>query len=59
MKEISDVREFSGDESFLPIKALIKDNEIPEKEAVLRYIKSFEADCGAGMSLIDEIKRRK
>lgn len=37
------------------IRELISDVPIQGKKYVLKYLKSFEPDCAAGMSLIDEI----
>lgn len=55
MKEICNVKEFSGDDSFLSAIELVSSDAIPEKEQVLKYLKSFDIDCTAGMSLLDEI----
>ena len=55
MKPISSVREFSGENKDKPIQELISDVPIQGKKYVLKYLKSFEPDCAAGMSLIDEI----
>lgn len=54
MKEISKVREFSGDSSYATIKEVIG-KSISEKKKILQYLKSFEPDCAAGMLLVDEI----
>lgn len=54
MKEISKVKEFSGDNSYSSIKELIG-KYIPEKDKILKYLKSFSPDCAAGMCLVDEI----
>ena len=54
MQEISFVKEF-GSEIGKPIKEMISDSEIPEKAKILRYLMSFEPDCAAGMSLVDEV----
>ena len=54
MKEISKVRELTGDNSHASIKELIGKSFL-EKQKILQYLKSFEADCAAGMLLIDEI----
>ena len=55
MKEISNVREFAGDETAKPIKELIQDRAINDKDKILEYLKSFDPDCAAGMSLVDEV----
>lgn len=55
MKEISRIREFSGDEACESITKQIRDNAPEDKEKILGYLKSFPADCAAGMSLVDEI----
>lgn len=55
MKAISKVKEFSGDENHKSVKALIGQEELAGKKKILEYLKSFEADCAAGMSLQDEI----
>lgn len=55
MKEISNVREFSGEESFPTVKTLVSKKEIPEKGKILQFLKSFNSDCAAGMVLVDEI----
>ncbi len=55
MKEISNVREFTGDETAKPIKELIQNTAIDGKEKIVAYLKSFKPDCAAGMSLTDEI----
>lgn len=54
MKEISEVKEFTRDNKHGSIKELIG-NDIPGKEKLLRYLKSFKPDCAAGMILKDEI----
>lgn len=54
MREISFVREF-GNERGKPIKEMVSKNEIQGKDKVLRYLKSFDPDCAAGMSLVDEV----
>lgn len=54
MREISHVSEF-GSETGKPIREMISNNVIPKKEKILKYLKSFEPDCAAGMSLVDEI----
>lgn len=55
MKEISLIKEFTGDENFKSIRGLISNNEIPNKNIILQYLKSFPPDCAAGMCLKDEI----
>lgn len=55
MKEICNVKEFSGEDQFPPVVDLVGSQEMPEKEHILKYLKSFVADCSAGMLLIDEI----
>lgn len=55
MREISNVREFSGEVDHNSIKEMISEKEIERKEDILKYLKSFEPDCAAGMSLTDEI----
>ena len=58
MKEISKVKEFSGDNTHRTIKELVG-KEVTEKEKILRYLKSFDPDCAAGMVLVDEITREE
>ena len=55
MKEICDVREFTGNEKDTPVKEMISKNGIPEKNKILQYLKSFEPDCASGMTLTDEV----
>lgn len=55
MKEISKVKEFSGDSAHKSIKEQIRDDEIEGKQKILKYLKSFHSDSAAGMSLVDEI----
>ena len=55
MKEISNVREFTGYETARSIKELIQDRAIDDKDKILEYLKSFDPDCAAGMSLVDEV----
>lgn len=55
MKEVSNVKEFTGEENDEPIKNLVQDRTIEEKSRVLAYMKSFKPDCAAGMSLKDEM----
>lgn len=55
MKPISSVREFSGENTDRPIRELISNYPIDKKEHILKYLKSFDPDSAAGMSLIDEI----
>ena len=55
MKEISNVREFTRDETARPIKELIQDRAVDDKDKILEYLKAFEPDCAAGMSLVDEV----
>lgn len=55
MKNISIVREFNDNENALSIKNKVSRNAIKDNEKILKYLKSFEPFCAAGMSLIDEI----
>ncbi len=55
MKGISCVKEFAGDDTYMPLKDLISDTPIKGKIKILKYLKSFSSDCAAGMSLVDEI----
>lgn len=55
MKEISNVKEFSAEDTFESVKELISENSIDGKDKILQYLKSFEPDCAAGMTLVDEI----
>lgn len=55
MKEISNVKEFSGEEKFKSVKNMISENEAAGKKEILQYLKSFEPDCSAGMILVDEL----
>lgn len=55
MREISNVKEFSGDKNYASVKEMISNTEVPEKNKILQYLKSFKSDCAAGMTLVDEI----
>lgn len=55
MKEISRIREFSGENAHKTIREQIMHEEPEDKHKILTYLKSFPADCAAGMSLVDEI----
>lgn len=57
MRNISFVREFNDSENALSIKDKISTNAIKGKDKILKYLKSFEPFCAAGMSLRDEITR--
>lgn len=55
MREISRIREFSGEKSDKSIHEMISEKAIPQKDEILQYLKSFQPDCSAGMLLQDEI----
>lgn len=55
MRCVSCVKEFSEDINAKPIKYLISEISIPQKNNVLLYMKSIKPNCAADMILIDGI----
>ena len=55
MKEICNIKEFSNNGNLPSVKEAMSNTEIVAKNKVLQYLKSFNADCAAGMSLVDEV----
>lgn len=55
MKEISNVKEFTGEKNDKTIKELTQVEPMEDKHKILVYLKSFEPDCAAGMLLMDEM----